>query len=263
MKIYLYSVLAFVMLGLSACGNSNTTTTANSPTGKTPPNDWKKDNLKGRVKLVKYPALEQHYNEQGYLVRVVMLDNPVLRQQLAECNEQGQPTRLRLLTPDSALLSSVEMKYNEQGFPTEQRAYEQENTPTGGRKYIYDKNYNIIEEVLFNERGDSVASILFGYDANGKKIEQKNGTTIYTYGYDAQGNLQNVSRSEAGKPMSKGIYTYDAYGHQLTATEYADGKFDTASKDVKYQYVLDKQNNWIERTDDKGQTIKRQIAYWE
>ncbi len=263
MKIYLYSILALVMLGLSACSNSNTTTTANSPTGKTPPNDWKKDNLKGRVKWVKYPALEQYYNEQGYLTRVVMLDNPVLQQQLAECDTQGRPTRLRLLTPDSTLLSSVEIKYNAQGFPTEQRSYEQPNTPAGGRKYIYDKDLNVVEEVLFNERGDSAASIQFRYDANGNKIEQKNGTTIYTYTYDAQGYLLTVARAEAGKPMGKGTYTYDANGHQLSAIEYTEGKFDTASKNVKYQYVLDKQNNWIERTDDKGQTIKRQIAYWE
>ena len=263
MKFYLYSFLALVIVGFSACSNSNTATNNTVQTGKTPPNDWKKDHLKGRVKLVKYPALEQHYNEQGYLVRVVMLDNPVLRQQLAECNEQGRPTRLRLLTPDSALLSTVEFNYNAQGFPTEQRSYEQPNTPAGGRKYIYDKDFNVVEEVLFNERGDSVASITFQYDTNGNKIEQKNGTTLYTYAYDANGNLLNVARSESGKPMGKGTYTYDPQGHQLTAIEYTEGKFDTASKNIKYQYVLDKQNNWIERTDNNGQTVKREITYWE
>ncbi|CEN52128.1 conserved exported hypothetical protein [Capnocytophaga canimorsus] len=142
-------------------------------------NDWKRDNLKGKVKSVR---------ETPYYV--------------VEKFGEIQKGRIK-----SFITSYI---YNEQGNLIEANRYNSDGNLYGKWTYKYDTNGNRIEANSYNSDGSLSGKTAFKYDTNGNRIEANRynsdgslyATDIYTYEYDKYGNWVKRIMYNNDKPES-------------------------------------------------------------
>ena len=143
------------------------------------------------------------------------------------------------------------MKYDVNGFLTEKTVL-----------YFKDGNSTLgsIEGFFYNEKGQIIKATIFDYYENFTEEEY--------YSYDESGRVIEVlCNDQYGQSLEK--KRYDSNGNIVEEKYYRNGEYEQG---YKYQYKLDGENNWIEKTilediDGDGAFVPdqievRQISYY-
>lgn len=218
-----------------------------SLSAQTPETDWKKLDLKGKVKSFKEYTYEASPNAAAV-----------------------NPSQLKTVT---------EFLLNENGFITSETAYGKGQSMLYKIIYTYDQNSFLIGKDIFYGPGKSAVQKRYKYDDKGRLLDEeqwltqnpqnlthyvydKNGllvekNTLYpyepdqsfktTYKYDSRGNLAEKYTDQVGVTFNREIYTYDENGN-LVSKSFAKKKSDPAAT-VKLNYEWDEHGNWVKLTE--------------
>ncbi len=230
-------------------------------------NDLTKENLKGKVRILK---------ESEYPVKI---DSAVIKNGGLESvdiftyNKSGNQVEEKMNYYDGVnwdwVLSS---KYNDKGYKIEDKKTCVNNT--GSDKFTtYMKDANWKRSYVYNNKGEVIdPGSASKYDAKGNMVENiygdEDGEHKFTWKYDNSGNVtqENEYMADDTIPSSKCIYTYDSIGNNIEKDEYtSDGRL---NRKWLYKYEdLDKEGNWLKQTEyfnDNIYTVrKRAIEYYQ
>lgn len=188
-------------------------------------NDWKKGNLFGKVKSLRYTAYLAK-DRFGVIEKQGVSGVPGKDGNfLWVFNQQGYVTEESNFNLDGSLKEKTIIKYDERGNKLELLEYNSEGELNVRQLYEIDERDNMIE-LRFNASGTSLDSVLvnkFIYDENDNEIER--------HRYYPNGSL-----------FIKRIYKYDDKGNCIEAKGY------NAEGDIveTYTYKYDQRNNLIE-----------------
>ena len=138
-------------------------------------------------------------------------------------------------------------------------------TDTGNGAYItyqYDANGNVTEILDSNADGTVASRMDYTYNANGQVIENATTDGLWTYGYDASGELtsavfQSINAAIQNQNIS---YTYDAAGNRVSqmvngvGTQYTTNALNQYTAVGGTTYTYDADGNVISETNSSGTT---------
>lgn len=264
-------------------------------------NDLDKENLKGKVSIVKseeFPFIQKFgewvqgpreslyidtYDDNGNLIESSR-ETPFFTQNgqtryTYKFDEAGNNTEKSYYDLDGALIQKEFYSYDEAGNRTEFSCYRPDGTLNWKYLYIYDNNSKCTEQSWFNTDGTLNIKFLYTYDDQGnKKVLTYDSDGSMTRGqlefYDKKGNINELSSLNTnGRLEDKFIYTYDEAGSCTEALRY-DSDGDLTGRYL-HAYEYDKTGNWIKQINSeevykfgktyiepKSQTI-RSITYYD
>lgn len=223
--------------------------------------DLQKENLKGKVKLIKeiaYRAIDKNGTvEKGKVLKYGTI--------FTKYNEEGNKIEESYYDPDGELDDKYTYEYDKEILIEKKRfAYD-------GRfdsKWIYTYNKNIIEVNRYWAEGGFVSRWVYIYDENKNLIKEEYYDLEETlsktskFKYDEKGNLteEDIYLSES----SKIIYTYDENRVLVKESWYnSDGG---VFEDKIYKYEYDSHGNWIQKiqySDERPYYLtERKIEYY-
>lgn len=211
-----------IILSLGCFGKNGENTKVNGRT-ENKENDWKKDQLKGKVKSVKttsyqaidyfgeikkgkqiegsYPAdgnYKKTYNMNGYIIETnyYNFSNGSLSTKLIyKYDDFHNLTESSEYSADGVLLHKNIYRYSKKGIQSIERSIYYEK---GGKQYRgvvskYDQNNNQIEYKSYTSEGKLFIHHQYTYDQYGNKIEEKSFlgeklTSHHSFKYDSKGN---------------------------------------------------------------------------
>jgi hypothetical protein len=247
--------------------------------------DWKKDNLKGRVKKiesVRYfesgPEREiEEFNEQGFLIRRLYgsLKNKKLDPTYYQYDITSNTTIVSWTSINGQRTKSY-YEYDDKGNLVEDRSGEVI------KKYSYDDSNRVVEEKVFIN-GSLYDKTVSEYKPDGSMVSittdgrtgrktgetTKNDSVEFRKHFDDKGAVENTDLfkfDKAGKLLyGKGeikdwmFYTNYYYNdHSDVIMEVSFDSRKNATDTIVYTYTYDKTGNWIQK---KGK-CDRQITYW-
>ncbi|WP_299837249.1 hypothetical protein [uncultured Tenacibaculum sp.] len=248
----------FVMLFLVLI----TYTSCNNNTSK---NDWRTENLKGKVKSyteLSYEILEEKKQENHYKKEVKNFDqdgkiiNELLynfdgvgNQFIPKYNEKNEKTAMYCYVENSdKLIYRWIYSYNEKGLKIKDEIYDASDKLTLERFFKYDEKGNKIERTqkyVYNP-DTALNKRTFEYDESGRNIRintydpfGKNIKSHYDFVYDDGGNkIEENILNPNGKLTSKWIYKYefDEKGNWIKKTEFDQGIFPKNIIERTYEY---------------------------
>ncbi|MDY3547263.1 hypothetical protein PG291_01410 [Riemerella anatipestifer] len=235
--------------------------------------DWKKDELKGKVKscfqgdfelVKKFGNIEQGPFIEGFEKRYDEYGNIIENNWE---NEYGRNSKIKVIYKyddneniieanrydRSSLDGKYIFKYDGYGNKIENNWYDKNGNLEGKYIYNYDEYGNKIEEIAYFGSGSLAYKYIYKYDDNGNIIEsnkyvERKGDEILDstiiYEYDDNGNIIEESKySGYGSLYYKNIYKYDEHGNIIESNK--DGIH-------TYRYEYDDKGNWTSRIDIKN-----------
>ncbi|MFJ1435169.1 hypothetical protein ACILFN_07460, partial [Capnocytophaga canimorsus] len=168
-------------------------------------NDWKRDNLKGKVKSVRetpYYVVEKFGEIQKGRIKSFITSYIY--------NEQGNLIEDNRYNSDGSLSRKTACKYDTNGNRIEENWYNSDGSLSWKTAFKYDTNGNLIEANSYNSDGSLSGKTACKYDTNGNLIEANGynsdgslyATDIYTYEYDKYGNWVKRIMYNNDKPES-------------------------------------------------------------
>ncbi len=140
---------------------------------------------------------------------------------------------------DRKYASHIVYKYNKKGHCTERREYNAERRLARRYLYRYDQWGNQIEEQGFNAQGSLTLATSHRYNAQGDELEHRmrrnESSEKVTYQLDAEGRVEEETRSRNGKFVSRLTYRYDAYGQKIEITT-IDAEGNKTCQRYSYRY---------------------------
>jgi hypothetical protein len=248
-------------------------------------NDWKKNNLKGRVKKiinVRYfesgPEQEiEEFNEQGFLVRSIysVASKNKVDPTFYEYDTTGN-TKIVTWTKVDGVRTKSYYDYDENGnLVTEEcdavrktYSFDDSNRLVEDKVYI---NGSLYDKTISKYKQDgSMVSVTTDGRTGRKTVETSKNDSVefrthfddkggveYTdlFKYDKAGNLL-YGKSEGKDRMFYTSYYYNDHNDVIMEVKFDSKK--NSSDTTVYTYTYDKTGNWIEK---KGK-CDRQITYW-
>ena len=191
-----------------------------------PETDWKKKELKGKVKsMVK---TEYEYDSSGKLEKTWVTETYF--------NEQGYITD-EVQYVDNRLNQSIIYKNNSDGLPikkdevSRRYSYKYEETKDGNllvtikEENVDNENFPLLEKITYNKNGKKVHHLVY----SGKEL-----ITNDIYIYNKKGNLIEIKNNTFPENSMKITYNYKANGDYEKTTEVAT---------AKWTYLYDKNGN--------------------
>lgn len=226
--------------------------------------DWKKENLKGRVSIVKESSFdaEEKFGE--------VQKGRIRSKTLTRYNKSGFMSEVNNYYSDGSLSGKMLYKYDDKERLLEASQYDSGGDLEEKQVSTYNEDGLLDYLTVYNSTGKERYKIRFGYDENNymnemsfefagdtterrmKQINNKKGLPVEN---------ENI---EDGNPVSKDVFTYDKNNNRIEAIKYnADGSL----KDkMTFKYPsYDKKGNWTilhEFIDGKPTIIReREIEY--
>lgn len=253
--------------------------------------DWKKENLKDKVKYIRtviYSASnnkdtvirgeeirpnEEFYNNSGMKTEIIKYysEGLVNQKEAYEFDKSFRLINKKVYTADNHLRFRVQYTYDANGNETEVVYYDYKNTVTNKMLFTYDSFNHKIEEVNYIN-GDSLAyRKTFKNDQNGRKIEEfvynSNGELGHTtkYKYDAHGNETELKYFNPDKTANMIIkYHYDTGQNRTDEVFYRP---DSLIARWNYEYIFDDKGNWTTKTrfmnNNALDIFERKIEYFK
>jgi hypothetical protein len=273
--------LLLVTCAFTACRHSNTSYLSLIE------NDWKKAELKGRVKVVNNLSDNRRviyeYNTEGFLVRNI--DSNFQTEVVNSCSykyDLSENTTYATRSEDGKPMWEDISKYDDKGNLIEVNS-------SGISKWIYtydDKNRKKEKQVF----GDGILSSkeIWEYKPDGSTAsveldEQKHykkSETIDTDSssvlslYDTTGNKRAMwvfKKDKAGKTVYHEVWEqgklsnyskhfYNQYGDEVMIIAFSTNKNQTDT--LTWEYTYDKMGNWKSVKSSKYGTNNREVTYW-
>jgi antitoxin component YwqK of YwqJK toxin-antitoxin module len=220
-------------------------------------NDWEKEGLKGKVKMVK----EVKYNTNDTLIKV-QKEEMVFNEEITY-NETGNI--IEDTTYQFGLLGCKNVfKYDNNGNRIEKNFYVANDKLMSRAIYKYDSIWNCIERAEYNSDSSLGTKITFKYDDKGNIVEELHyksdgrPDSKFIYKFDDKRNkIEEYFYKSDGSLNNKTTFKYDDKGNYFESKKYKhNGKLDFKAK---YKYVYDAYGNWIKRI---GMKDGRKTFYW-
>ncbi|MFK8271821.1 hypothetical protein [Capnocytophaga stomatis] len=229
-------------------------------------NDWKRDNLKGRVKSINirfYEAIEKF----GQIEKGERFEQDELNK-FTRYNKEGNKEEEIFYNRDESLKGTVKYKYDNKGNTSELIFYFNDGTSLLGTKYKYDEKGNKIEENNYQTDGEIDSKVTFLYDNKNNLIEKNE--------YMSDGSLKYRWKYTYNKGFNTEIKVYGSNGDfrgQMTFSYNEKGDvLEENQKGKNYEMRMvykdyDLHSNWTrqiwyEKGKPKG-IVEREIQYYE
>jgi hypothetical protein len=222
-------------------------------------NDWEKEGLKGKVKMVK-EIISIESERMGEWEK----DTDKITYQIF--NEKGNEIEENEYKLDGSLYNRAICKYDVKDNRIEMDFYNSENCFLEKFTYNYDDKGNMIEKNGYSFDDSLWSKIIYKYDLNGNNIEESNSKYKYIYKYDDKGNKTEYYNCLDSSFFTKTIYKYDEKGNYIEEIIYnLDGSI-YSKYTFKYEY--DSYGNWLKKIRYKGErktlclVTEREITYY-
>lgn len=213
-------------------------------------NDWKKNNLYGKVKSVReisYEAVEKDGKIQKGAICVSFCANSH-----SFYNSKGNLLE-QILYIEEKLFLTIHYQYDNKGYKMEENFYDEQDEHSFKIVFEYDKNGNLItESSFFFPDGYLNNKLTYRYDEKGRKIERKNRDNNKYETYQYNGNLTEKKEYYPDGSLSlQRIYQYDHKGN-LTEETINDANGDLHQKNT---YKYDRKGRKTERSQYNSEAI--------
>jgi len=139
-------------------------------------------------------------------------------------------------------------KYDKNGNLIEQLSIEDKDTTKNRFEYIFDTSGNIVSRKQIQNTEDNIYEYLseYKYNQDNNLIELKSSSefseTALTYEYDNRNRIKIIAEFINGELQKESFF--DKLNNQTLVKFYNNGSL---SKEMKFEYELDKTGNWIKR----------------
>lgn len=234
-------------------------------------NDWKKLNLKNKVKSISeqnYEAIEENgnifkgnkssnseldievqFNKNGFLTQKTMFDinGKMLNHYKYEYNDKNLLEKTTKYTPTENIDKVYVHLYNKENMLETEITYTALGNTEYTDKYIYQNNLLLSQET-YTANGNLYCKWEYQYNKNGKKTKADwhiNNTLIQTsYRYNDKDELIEQEELNQDQIKTRWKYEYDNYGN--ISKEICI--FSDNSEGIKkYEYVYDEHKNWTKK----------------
>lgn len=245
--------------------------------------DWKKDQLKGKVKSITH--LENYrYQKDGKYTEWGILYNKKYT-----FDNTGRYTEYTELTSTGALSYKIKYAYNAKEKKATVSYFDKDEKPTIKKIWSYTNSGQLAQIQEYNKENRADWRYVYTYNNNGNRVLMESyrpDSTLYsktTYSFDAKGNetgylLQTPGYANSGRSYiydDKGNRTeetwlngkneadfrfvnkYDAYGNMTEQQKYRQGKL---SDTTTWKYEYDSKGNWTKRTQYSSDGVEFDIA---
>ncbi len=245
--------------------------------------DWKKDQLKGKVKSLTH--LENYrYKKEGKFTEWGILYNKKY-----EFDNTGRYTGYTELTPAGALSYKIKYAYNAKEKKATVSYFDKDEKPTIKKIWSYTNSGQLAQIQEYTKENKPDWRYVYTYNTNGNRVlmeSYKPDSTLYSktsYSFDAKGNetgylLQTPGYANSGRSYvydDKGnktgetwlngknetdfrfVYKYDANGNMTEQQKYRQDKL---SDTTTWKYEYDSKGNWIKRTQYTSDGVEFDIA---
>lgn len=194
--------------------------------------------------------IRNEFDSKGYRLKSIT-ENYVLNTNSVEKNifdsTIGKLISTEIYFNDSTYLKGF-FKYDKKGNLIEQLSVEDNDTTTNRFEYIFDTSGNIVSRKQIQKTEDSKYEYLneYKYNQDNNLIELKSSSefsdTELAYEYDNRIRIKMIAEFNNGELQKESFF--DKLNNQTSVKFYNNGSF---SKEMKFEYELDKTGNWIKR----------------
>jgi len=226
-------------------------------------NDWKKGNLKGKVKS--YTDLS-YTVEDGTLKKVKKNNGGEAYKGVYQYDNKGNLTELIYFDENEKIILKKTCKYNEKGNIIESIYFDPLTSTNTTELYKYDDKENMIESISSSSNNSHTDKTIYTYNKEGNMIgiavnSNENGSFEYrlAYEYDEKGNIIESAQYNDNESMSnKYFYKRNPQGIIFKIKRYLFNE-SIEYKTIAYKY--DENGNIIEHaTYDAEENLKNKFS---
>ena len=223
-------------------------------------NDLDNENLKGKVKSIKYTAYKASEKfgeiEKGEIISFFKNEETFY-------NKAGFITEKVKFNEDFTVRATKKISYNEKYKPTEENYYDNNNQLLGKTKYQYVDTL-INQENTYNSNGKLIRKIKYQYDKNNNAIKEEttdstgNQSKLFLYEYDQNKNLLETKSYSEGKLLSSVKFIYDKKGRKI---EFYRKNHFYNNEEEKETYKYDEKGNLLQQDNYTNNSLLSSIFY--
>lgn len=222
-------------------------------------NDLEKENLKGKIKSIKYTAYVA-IEKFGEIEKGEVLS--FFKNEETFYNKDGFITEKIKFNGDFTVRETKKISYNEEYKPTEENYFDKNNQLLRKIKYHYVDTL-ISQENTYNSDGKLIRNIKYQYDKNNNKIKEEttdstgNQSKLFLYEYDQNKNLLETKSYSNGKLLSSAQFIYDKKGRKIEY--YRKNHF--YNKEERETYRYDEMGNLLQQDNYTKNSLLSSIFY--